>query len=82
MNPIIATAGTDEKLEFCKQLGATHLINYKKESFKEKVAQITNKKGMITFIILYLLYVFKFHYRSICYHGFHRCILLERQLGI
>ena len=46
MNPIIATAGSSEKLDFCKKLGATHVVNYKTESFKDKVAEITNKQGI------------------------------------
>ncbi|KAJ3267602.1 hypothetical protein HK104_005746 [Borealophlyctis nickersoniae] len=45
-NKIIVTAGTDDKLKFCKSLGATHGVNYKTESFKDKVAEITNGKGV------------------------------------
>eukprot|EP00026_Physarum_polycephalum_P012581 Phypoly_transcript_12903.p1 GENE.Phypoly_transcript_12903~~Phypoly_transcript_12903.p1 ORF type:complete len:334 (+),score=63.77 Phypoly_transcript_12903:82-1083(+) len=43
---IIGTAGSQEKVDFVKKIGATHGINYKTESFKEKVAEITNKKGV------------------------------------
>eukprot|EP00026_Physarum_polycephalum_P011099 Phypoly_transcript_11298.p1 GENE.Phypoly_transcript_11298~~Phypoly_transcript_11298.p1 ORF type:complete len:332 (+),score=59.17 Phypoly_transcript_11298:203-1198(+) len=46
VNPIIATAGSQEKLDFCKKLGATHTVNYKNESFKDKVAEITKKQGV------------------------------------
>ncbi|TPX59572.1 hypothetical protein SpCBS45565_g07696 [Spizellomyces sp. 'palustris'] len=43
---IIVTAGHEDKLAFCKSLGATHGINYKKEDFQEKVQDITNGKGV------------------------------------
>lgn len=46
VNPIIATAGSQEKLDFCKQLGATTLINYKEGSFAPKVLEATNNKGV------------------------------------
>ncbi|KAI8904538.1 NADPH:quinone reductase [Powellomyces hirtus] len=43
---IIATAGTASKLKHCKEHGATHAINYKEESFKEKINEITEGKGV------------------------------------
>lgn len=39
------TAGSREKLDFCKQLGATTTIHYKEESFAEKVLEATSGKG-------------------------------------
>ena len=45
-NRIITTAGSDEKIEFCKSQGATHGINYKTENFKDKVMEITNNRGV------------------------------------
>lgn len=42
---IIATAGSQEKLDFCQKLGATHLVNYKEQDFAEAVSQATEKKG-------------------------------------
>ncbi|MGJ9457885.1 NAD(P)H-quinone oxidoreductase [Oceanobacillus sp. CF4.6] len=42
----IVTAGTDEKLEVCKSLGANYTVNYKKESFSDRVHEITNGKGV------------------------------------
>jgi len=45
-NPIIVTAGSADKLEFCKTLGATNLINYKEGSFAPKVLEATNNKGV------------------------------------
>ncbi len=42
---VIATASTDEKLEVAKEYGADYCINYTNFEFKEKVKEITNKKG-------------------------------------
>ncbi|KAI9204406.1 quinone oxidoreductase [Polychytrium aggregatum] len=42
---IIVTAGSDDKTDFCKSLGATHGINYKTEDFQAKVLEYTGGKG-------------------------------------
>ena len=43
---VIVTAGTDEKIDFCKKLGADVGINYKTDSnFDELVLEYTNNKG-------------------------------------
>lgn len=42
----IVTAGSHEKLEFCRKLGAQNLINYKEEDFSEIVKDITNGHGV------------------------------------
>ena len=43
---IITTASSEKKLEHAKALGATHLINYRKENFAEKVMAITGGRGV------------------------------------
>jgi NADPH:quinone reductase len=43
---VIGTVGTDEKIEIAKSNGCDHVINYSKESFSEKVREITNGKGI------------------------------------
>lgn len=43
---VIATAGTDEKLEKAKALGADETINYNKSDFSEEVRKTTNNKGV------------------------------------
>src|SRR5467141_1769404 len=43
---VIATAGSDEKLQKAKQLGADHLINHKTQRIHEEVRRITNKRGV------------------------------------
>ena len=42
---VITTAGTDEKLEKARQLGADHTINYKTQKIREEVRRITGKRG-------------------------------------
>src|SRR5712664_2984593 len=43
---VIATAGTDEKLQKAKQLGADHLINHKTQKIRDEVRRITTKRGV------------------------------------
>jgi NADPH2:quinone reductase len=42
---IIATAGSPEKLQICRQCGAEFLINYRTEDFVAKVKEITDGRG-------------------------------------
>jgi NADPH:quinone reductase-like Zn-dependent oxidoreductase len=43
---VIATAGSDKKLEKAKALGADELINYQREDFAAKVRDLTEKRGV------------------------------------
>jgi NADPH2:quinone reductase len=43
---VIATAGSDEKVEFCRQLGADHAVNYRQDDFVGFVNDITNGRGV------------------------------------
>src|SRR6266481_78086 len=43
---VLATAGSDEKLQKAKQLGADHLINHKTQKIRDEVRRITNKRGV------------------------------------
>ncbi len=43
---VYVTAGSDVKCAFCEKLGADNAINYKTESFREVIRQITQKKGV------------------------------------
>ena len=38
---IIATAGSEEKLEFCRKNGADHVINYRDDSWIDTVKAVT-----------------------------------------
>lgn len=43
---VIATAGSDEKCDACRSLGADHAINYRSQDFAAEVARITDKRGV------------------------------------
>src|SRR5690625_2646316 len=43
---ITVTAGSKEKLDFCKTLGADTLINYKEETFSDVILEKTNNDGV------------------------------------
>lgn len=43
---VIATAGSDEKLEKAKQLGADDVVNYSNQDFAEEVKKITGGRGV------------------------------------
>lgn len=47
---VIITAGSEEKCNFCKSLGADITINYKEENFKEKVLK-SSRKGGVDFVL-------------------------------
>jgi NADPH2:quinone reductase len=42
---VIATAGSDEKVEVCKRIGADHAFNYKTQDFAEEVKKLTGGRG-------------------------------------
>ena len=42
---VIATAGSDEKVAVCRELGADHAINYKTQDFAEEVKSLTGGRG-------------------------------------
>ena len=41
---VIVTAGSQEKIDFCKSMGAMAGINYKEQSFADEVKKITNSE--------------------------------------
>ncbi len=43
---VIATAGTDAKLEKARQLGADEVINHTKQSIADEVRRLTDKRGV------------------------------------
>jgi NADPH:quinone reductase-like Zn-dependent oxidoreductase len=43
---VLATAGSDEKLQKAKELGADYLINHKTQKIREEVRRITGKRGV------------------------------------
>lgn len=43
---VIAAASTDEKLDFCRELGADEVINYSTESLKDRIKELTDGRGV------------------------------------
>ena len=43
---VIATAGSDEKLEKARALGADEVVNYTREDWPKEVRRLTNKRGV------------------------------------
>ncbi len=43
---VIATVGSDEKMERVKELGADDVINHSKQDFSQEVKKLTNKRGV------------------------------------
>ncbi|WP_420556582.1 NAD(P)H-quinone oxidoreductase [Roseovarius sp.] len=43
---VYATAGTDEKCQACRDLGATDAINYKSTRFEDEIARLTHGRGV------------------------------------
>ncbi|HTM05250.1 MAG TPA: NAD(P)H-quinone oxidoreductase [Vicinamibacterales bacterium] len=43
---VIATAGSDEKCRVCESLGAQRAINYRRESFRDAIRQLTQDRGV------------------------------------
>jgi len=45
-NKVIVTAGSAEKTEFCRKLGADLALNYKEQNWKDEIQNYTNGKGV------------------------------------
>ncbi|MBI2882025.1 MAG: zinc-binding dehydrogenase [Candidatus Tectomicrobia bacterium] len=43
---VFATAGSDEKCERARKMGADYVINYRKQDFAEEVRRLTGKRGV------------------------------------
>jgi putative PIG3 family NAD(P)H quinone oxidoreductase len=43
---VIATAGSPEKVAYCREMGADHAIDYRAQDFEVEVARITGKRGV------------------------------------
>jgi NADPH:quinone reductase len=43
---VFTTVGNEEKAAFCKNVGATHVFNYKTQDWMAEIATITSKKGV------------------------------------
>ncbi|KAJ2161071.1 hypothetical protein GGF46_001742 [Coemansia sp. RSA 552] len=43
---IFVTAGSSEKIEYCRRLGATHPVNYREQKFRDVVLEETQGRGV------------------------------------
>jgi NADPH:quinone reductase-like Zn-dependent oxidoreductase len=43
---VIATAGSQNKMDACLKLGADHAVNHREQDWSKKVREITNKQGV------------------------------------
>jgi putative PIG3 family NAD(P)H quinone oxidoreductase len=43
---VYVTAGSDEKCQACRELGADAAINYRDEDFVERISELTNERGI------------------------------------
>jgi putative PIG3 family NAD(P)H quinone oxidoreductase len=43
---VYATAGTDEKCDFCRKLGAAEAINYRTQDYVAEIRRLTEKRGV------------------------------------
>lgn len=75
----IVTAGTQEKLDACLQLGANHAINYKNQNFQTEIEDITNGKGVD--LILDFVGADYFHQNIQSLHTNGRLILIGTMSG-
>ncbi|WP_208585645.1 NAD(P)H-quinone oxidoreductase [Gracilibacillus suaedae] len=66
---IITTAGSAEKLDYCRKLGADTVINYKQQDFAEEVLQATNHKGVDVILDFVGASYWENNYKSIAVDG-------------
>ncbi|UOQ46645.1 NAD(P)H-quinone oxidoreductase [Gracilibacillus caseinilyticus] len=66
---VIVTAGSEEKVDFCKKLGADVAINYKTQAFEEEVLQATDQKGADVILDFVGASYWQKNYRSIAVDG-------------
>jgi NADPH:quinone reductase-like Zn-dependent oxidoreductase len=43
---VFATASTDEKLEYARECGADHVINYEEDDFAAEIKELTGRRGV------------------------------------
>jgi NADPH:quinone reductase len=76
---VVATAGSADKLEFAKSLGADSLINYRDANWQEQVMQATDNQGVD--LVLEAVGGDIFHKSLDCLTTFGRLIVYGRSSG-
>lgn len=74
------TAGSDEKLSFCRSLGADHTVNYKTESFVDLIKEKTGGRGVDCILDLVGASHFPSNIRSLALEG--RLLLVGLSGGV
>ncbi len=76
---VFATAGSDEKCAACVRLGAEAAINYRTEDFAERIAQLTDKRGVDVILDIVGAPYFERNLKSLATDG--RLVQVSTQLG-
>jgi NADPH2:quinone reductase len=79
---VIATAGTDEKVKFCYELGADYAINYSTESFLEYVNDVTNGRGVNIAFDTIGGQVTQDTFKAMAFNGRHPIVGFSADIGV
>jgi len=79
---VIATAGTDAKVDLCYELGADYAINYTTEDFVEHVADITNGRGVNIAFDTIGGQVTQDTFRAMGFNGRHLIVGFSADIGV
>jgi NADPH2:quinone reductase len=76
---VYATAGSDEKCDACVRLGAAAAINYKSEDFAQRIAELTDGRGVDVILDIVGAPYFERNLRSLAIDG--RLVEVATQYG-
>ncbi|SET64513.1 NADPH2:quinone reductase [Oceanobacillus limi] len=76
---VIATASTEEKLTFAKEMGADHLVNYTEDNWVEQIRDLTDGKGVD--VALEMVGGDVFHQTTKCLAAFGRLVIYGAASG-
>jgi NADPH2:quinone reductase len=79
---VIATAGTDEKVRFCLELGADYAVNYTTTDFVEFVADVTNGRGVNVAFDTVGGKVTTDTFRAMAFNGRHLIVGFSADIGV
>lgn len=79
---VIATAGTDEKVKFCYDLGADYAVNYSNTDFVEYVADVTNGRGVDIAFDTIGGKVTTDTFRAMAFNGRHLIVGFSADIGV
>ena len=79
---VIATAGTDEKVKLCYELGADYAINYSTDDFVGYVADVTNGRGVDIAFDTIGGQVTQDTFRAMAFNGRHLIVGFSADIGV